>query len=713
MVNIMNKFMADFRDSILFVLMLPFLASMSMGEDYYVRSSAANPTLYTYDGTSYITSTVKVADLTASDTINVITDTSSNYWLRLGTQSEWVTPIYASKEGAGAADIILGASSYNLTGGVTLNHGGAIHHGGNLNAYTLNTDLHIQSDSDIDINDNFCPLTLQGTLTSANTSGSPVTLTVKGKTSTPDAVSRSSVTFQNNDLSGFNGGKIGNNNSRILLDTGFTGGDVVHWEMQTNGELVTNLDGTYALGALSSTDTTSVIRAGNSSVSTFQIGALNLDTTYSGKITSTEYVTTHVEKVGTGVLTLNNADNNYNNTTVTAGILEVGSAGALGEGTLTVTTGGTLKFSSPYSADDHSSASIQGAGYAVESVPQGALNFIEGASGAYFSNGVTLTGDASIRTGEGVSVSLSNITGGSVTEGITLSKTGTGELKLTGDVSGFHGTMSVQAGSVTLESTVTGSENVTWDISSDTTLNVEGSVKLGVLTGDGILGGTGTIELGSSDVDLFEGNISGGLSVVKVGTDTLTLSGELSHSGTTQVSEGCLIINGTKTGSGTVTVLEGAGLGGNGSISGETFIYGLLDAGNSPGELTFYDDLTLDGEWNVDVVSGDDYDVIFANTEVSITMAEGSLNVNDSAYVPVLGDFFDILRSPNISGYDNWNMLLAPENRDQWNLSMVLGSDGNQVLRLSGNMPVPEPASWLLMTLGLLGCAFKIRCRCR
>lgn len=87
----------------------------------------------------------------------------------------------------------------------------------------------------------------------------------------------------------------------------------------------------------------------------------------------------------------------------------------------------------------------------------------------------------------------------------------------------------------------------------------------------------------SSAITDTNGNVN---RVVKSGLGTATLTGDNSHTGTTTVSEGHLLVNGLLSGAGMVSVAYGATLGGTGSISGPVNVSGVLSPGASV--ETFY-----------------------------------------------------------------------------------------------------------------------------
>jgi autotransporter-associated beta strand protein len=97
---------------------------------------------------------------------------------------------------------------------------------------------------------------------------------------------------------------------------------------------------------------------------------------------------------------------------------------------------------------------------------------------------------------------------------------------------------------------------------------------------------SGGIHDGSSPINNVQPGGTGG-SLTKVGTGTLTLLGDNTYSGSTNVNGGTLLVNGSL-GAGSVNVISGATLGGTGTIAGPVAIQngGFLAPGDSPGTGT-------------------------------------------------------------------------------------------------------------------------------
>lgn len=169
-------------------------------------------------------------------------------------------------------------------------------------------------------------------------------------------------------------------------------------------------------------------------------------------------------------------------------------------------------------------------------------------------------------------------------------------------------------------------------------------------TGD--LDGTGTIQHGSGTPTLtvggsntpnsFTGTLTGGLSIVKTGSDVFTLSGTNTYTGTTEVQQGTLrIINGTALGSSSaVTVTSGATLALNGgftlgrniTING-TGVGGNGALQNTAGTNILTSTVTLASASTIGVSGGS----LELTNATAISMAGNELTFNNSTAVTIGG----------------------------------------------------------------------------
>jgi autotransporter-associated beta strand protein len=163
----------------------------------------------------------------------------------------------------------------------------------------------------------------------------------------------------------------------------------------------------------------------------------------------------------------------------------------------------------------------------------------------------------------------------------------------------------------------------------------------------------------------FLGRITNGVgavSITKVGTGTLALSGNNTYSGATTVSGGTLLVNntaGSGTGSGAVSVTAGT-LGGTGAISGVVSVGagGNLSPGTSIGTLAINNSLSLAGTTTIEV-SRNGFtlasDRIVGLTSVSFG---GSLVVNNvGPDAMVQGNSFQLF---NTGGTGNFTTITPP-----------------------------------------------------
>lgn len=281
-----------------------------------------------------------------------------------------------------------------------------------------------------------------------------------------------------------------------------------------------------------------------------------------GGVSSTGALT----KRGTGTLTLNNTTaNSFAAISLDEGLLSLGNFGAGGTGKLSL-NGGSL--------------------------------FLSTATG----NPLEVNVPTTVTVG-----STQTMTGNwSGTQAVTVNGTSNHLWSLSGTWTSFTGSIKLGTGNVRIRlnggssNSMFGSPNVAVDLGSGTSQFMNrngGTMEIGSLsaTGSGtVLSGTqtGTVasiyQIGGKNTDAtFAGAIvngSGTNSIDKVGSGTWTLSGASTHTGTTAVSQGALLIDGSL-GNTAVTVASGALLGGDGTIGGS--VTASAGAILSPGTIPF------------------------------------------------------------------------------------------------------------------------------
>lgn len=226
--------------------------------------------------------------------------------------------------------------------------------------------------------------------------------------------------------------------------------------------------------------------------------------------------------------------------------------------------------------------------------------------------------------------------------------------------------------------------------------------------------GTGTINFNQSNTVTLSTVISGNGSVNQLGSGTTTLTGNnISYTGTTTVSAGTLLANGSYAlGTSTVTVTNTGVLGGNGTIGGATTIASgaMLAAGSGGvGSLTFTRGLTLEaGSTTMFRIEGTN-NFTSINVVASTLNYGGQLVFNVDAYIPAAGDAFTVFDM--IGGASETGNFSSVEvgGSDLSNLNGLWSgiNDGvtYQFDDTSGKLTVqaiPEPSTYALLGLGVV-----------
>ncbi|MFA6175246.1 MAG: autotransporter-associated beta strand repeat-containing protein [Phycisphaerae bacterium] len=626
--------------------------------NYFIGSTGGTPLLLTSNGTIQILNTLTVTN--AVETINaplVIEGAGGIYTLQNNS---------ANGTGPGAGTLnIGGVVSGGGIGAAVLNLAGT-----NANANTISGNI-----------TNGTATTLSVTKSGAGTwilSGSN---TYTGNTTV------SSGTLQAGIASVAGVGAFGNNSTV---------------KMSTAAGAVLNLNGfNTQIGSLQGGGTT----GGNVTlgVATLTVGGDNTTTTYSGSISGSGGIT----KIGTGYLKLYGSNSYTGDTTINGSNVQIGDGATSGSiSSLSLVTGASgnlmLNRSDSFTFGNKITGSI------------GLLK--------YGTNTLTLTGNNTytIRT---------SIYSGALSVS-SLNSVGTGHV--TG--SNLGAPITVADGTIVLGATTT-SGQLTYTGSGETTDRV---INLNGTTGGGTIDQSGTTGLlkftsnntatgGGSKTLTLQGSTSGTgeirgaivdnsvtntTSVTKGGTGTWTLSGTNTYTGTTTVNAGTLLINGSTSASSVLTVNSGGTLGGGGTIGGATTVASgaILSPGNSPGNLTFSNGLTLAGgyKWELAALStsnpGTDFDIITV-TVGNVDITGASMNLTLGGFSPTNVAFWQATQTwtgiLNNTGAGSLTGSFAAIDNSSWAslgafTTNYVGNDVNLVWTA-----VPEPATWALLAFSL------------
>jgi autotransporter-associated beta strand protein len=275
---------------------------------------------------------------------------------------------------------------------------------------------------------------------------------------------------------------------------------------------------------------------------TLRIGSGDVSSMFAGTIGAPgQHLTITVEKVGAGTLSLTGSNRYTSATTVRGGTLDL-TAGSLYNGAytlarVTVQTGATLRVSSLIYGDGLSLGQLTYNTYETSDVPPSALAPVPATAHLVFDGGRLEIAGASQEHGRGFIVTEA---GGAMT-------------------------VSDPVAAVAWTGSAAELDAYLW----------------GVL----VLGGEG-------DGEFRDKVLRGSGSIVKEGSGTWTLGGANSYEGTTTVSSGTLLVNGS-TATGTVRVGTGGTLGGTGTAGGSVVVEGALAPGAAAGHFAVGGDLDL------------------------------------------------------------------------------------------------------------------------
>ena len=307
----------------------------------------------------------------------------------------------------------------------------------------------------------------------------------------------------------------------------------------------------------------------------------------------------------------------------------------------------------------------------------------------------------------------------------TFAGTNVAQTRITGELGSAVTGLTVQSGKLTLAGT--NSSYTAGAFIAAGTLEIGNGGSTGAIAGN--ITNNGTLAFNRTGTTTNNSLISGSGALVKSGTGTLELGANNSYTGATTVSGGVLALNGNNTSAtGAVTVSSGATLAGSGTVGGATAIQNgaFHTPGNSPGIQTFNDGLTYDTGatfvWelsaNVDTGRGIAFDGVGVAGGI-LTINAGvtsSLVFNDATSSVVWSDVFwssnhqwlvfDNTATPSVTSgvFDTINVgvdsLAQSLGSSRAGSSFTWEASGSDVYL---NYTVPEPSTYILLALGLVG----------
>jgi len=245
----------------------------------------------------------------------------------------------------------------------------------------------------------------------------------------------------------------------------------------------------------------------------------------------------------------------------------------------------------------------------------------------------------------------------------------------------------------------------------------------------------GTLTFTGSNNSTVSGAISGTAgALVKTGNGTLTLTGNNTFAGTTTISAGTLVLNGSMSSGNDIMVEAGGTLAGSGNAAGQVTVAGTLSPGNSPGTFSSGSEVWLDGggfNWQIydatESAFGTGYDTLAITGGLNLTnLTAGGFSINLwslSAVTPsdVNGNATNFISTNNyswqlastttgITGFSAGDFIV--------NTVAINGTtgfsnptSGSFSVSVSGNnlmlnyTAVPEPTTWALLAGAFAGLA--------
>lgn len=427
-----------------------------------------------------------------------------------------------------------------------------------------------------------------------------------------------------------------------------------------------NVDDTLAIAGLQfSTDAYLLNGTGELVISDANT-AIEVDPALTATIATTLSGTGGILKNGTGTLVLSGTNTYTGSSTLTDGVVRVSSDANLGDGGDLVFQGGALNSTDTFTMNRD--VVVNAAGGAIQ-VNSGTSLTIDGdITGTGLlekqeAGDLILLGDASHTGGTTISAGTLQLGNGGTTGSITGDVTNNSALAFNRSdditfadvISGTGSLTQAGAGTTTLTSsnTYTGGTTV-----SAGTLQIGNGGTTGSIAGD--VTNNSTLAFNRSDDITVANVISGTGSLTQAGEGKTTLTGTNTYSGATNINAGTLLVNGDHTGTGAVTVNDGATLGGSGSLAGAVTVNdgGTLAPGTSPGILTVGSlNLEAGSATNLEVngtTPGTEHDQLQVTGNATLG---GDLNLAFAGADPVNGQSYTFIEADNITG-DFANVIL-------------------------------------------------------
>jgi fibronectin-binding autotransporter adhesin len=520
----------------------------------------------------------------------------------------------------------------------------------------------------------------------------------------------------------FNGAARGSSTSTLNMGDAATGSHYFSTGVSLQ-DAVTQTITPIKFGALTGTDSGAIMSGrqnlGTNTIGTqFEVGALNTNTAYAGSIrdghtsngniavnglaNGTNQVTpfastynrgagaagaaatTEFVKVGSATQTLTGTNSYTGGTVVKGGVLAINSDAALGaayDGSLHVFS--YIPGTGVYTALDLPDAVLTGGGGTGASV-----NVFSGAFGNNANNNLFLSFSNQPNDTTATAI-VNNLTGSGYTSVPTVS--------FTGGTLGTAGTVPVA--SVRVQGLVTLDGGT---LQTDAGINSNRAIVIGA--------GNGTISTQGFN-STFSGNINGSGNLSLTGGGTVTLSANNSLTGTATVGANTtLALAGALAGA--VQVDSTGTIKGNGTVSGNLAVAagGTVSPGNSPGNLTVGNGLTLAGNytWELGALStanpGTDFDTVTV-TAGSVDISGAILQLSLGAFAPSGDSFWQTDQTWNAiindTGAGSLNGFFAAIDNSAWSSLGAFSTNNvdNDVNLVWTAAAIPEPATGA--TLGL------------